>query len=179
MLDCIVRGTTLSAAYGETSDHPVRVDAAWRVLPPLPEQGFFAAVDLTLSVHTSLLDSRPALVARSRLVAGEVLRLTGADTGVFDPVSFLGGASPVCLPEGGPSCLVFRPLGDGPSYIEMVHPADFQHDELLGSPKDHRKISVSHRLFAERLEKGVPLHPEVVDWFKSICAEMEIEFDLV
>ncbi len=31
----------------------------------------------------------------------------------------------------------------------------------------------------KRLEQGVPLHPEVVDWFRSICAEFEIPFDLV
>lgn len=30
----------------------------------------------------------------------------------------------------------------------------------------------------KRREQGVPLHPEVVDWFRSICAEFEIEFDL-
>lgn len=30
----------------------------------------------------------------------------------------------------------------------------------------------------ERREKGVPLHPEVVEWFRDICAEFEITFDL-
>lgn len=30
----------------------------------------------------------------------------------------------------------------------------------------------------KRLEQGVPLHPEVVDWFRSISAEFEIPFDL-
>ncbi len=31
---------------------------------------------------------------------------------------------------------------------------------------------------AERRANGVPLHPEVVDWFRDICAEFEIPFDL-
>ncbi len=31
----------------------------------------------------------------------------------------------------------------------------------------------------ERRANGVPLHPEVVDWFRDICAEFEITFDLV
>ena len=31
---------------------------------------------------------------------------------------------------------------------------------------------------AERLENGVPLHPEVIDWFRGICGEFEIPFDL-
>ena len=30
----------------------------------------------------------------------------------------------------------------------------------------------------ERRQNGIPLHPEVVDWFKSTCAEMEIDFIL-
>ncbi|MFW6174757.1 MAG: Ldh family oxidoreductase [Chloroflexota bacterium] len=31
---------------------------------------------------------------------------------------------------------------------------------------------------AERREKGVPLHPEVVDWFEGICSELSIPFNL-
>ena len=30
----------------------------------------------------------------------------------------------------------------------------------------------------ERTEKGVPLHPEVIDWFKDICAELQIQYEL-
>jgi LDH2 family malate/lactate/ureidoglycolate dehydrogenase len=30
----------------------------------------------------------------------------------------------------------------------------------------------------ERTKNGVPLHPEVIDWFKGICAEYEIFYDL-
>jgi len=30
----------------------------------------------------------------------------------------------------------------------------------------------------ERQEKGIPLHPEVIDWFRDTCAEMEIDFVL-
>ena len=30
----------------------------------------------------------------------------------------------------------------------------------------------------ERIEKGIPLHPEVLDWFKQICAEFSIEYRL-
>ncbi len=35
-----------------------------------------------------------------------------------------------------------------------------------------------HEVRIERRANGVPLHPEVVDWFRGICAEFEIEFDL-
>ena len=30
----------------------------------------------------------------------------------------------------------------------------------------------------ERTEKGIPLHPEVIDWFKGICAELQIQYKL-
>jgi LDH2 family malate/lactate/ureidoglycolate dehydrogenase len=35
-----------------------------------------------------------------------------------------------------------------------------------------------HEVRIDRGENGVPLHPEVVDWFRDICAEFEIVFDL-
>ena len=35
-----------------------------------------------------------------------------------------------------------------------------------------------HEEGIKRGKEGVPLHPEVVDWFRSICAEFEIPFDL-
>jgi L-2-hydroxycarboxylate dehydrogenase (NAD+) len=35
-----------------------------------------------------------------------------------------------------------------------------------------------HEVRIERRENGVPLHPEVVEWFRDICAEFEITFDL-
>lgn len=35
-----------------------------------------------------------------------------------------------------------------------------------------------HEVRLERRENGVPLHPEVVEWFRGICAEFEITFDL-
>ena len=36
-----------------------------------------------------------------------------------------------------------------------------------------------HEVRIERRETGIPLHPEVIDWFRDICAEFEIPFDLV
>ena len=36
-----------------------------------------------------------------------------------------------------------------------------------------------HEVRIERRENGVPLHPEVIDWFRDICGEFEIKFDLV
>ena len=30
----------------------------------------------------------------------------------------------------------------------------------------------------ERMQQGIPLHPEVLEWFKQICAEFSIEYRL-
>ncbi|MCL0031195.1 Ldh family oxidoreductase [Dehalococcoidia bacterium] len=30
----------------------------------------------------------------------------------------------------------------------------------------------------ERTENGIPLHPEVIDWFKDICGELQIKYNL-
>ena len=30
----------------------------------------------------------------------------------------------------------------------------------------------------ERMEKGIPLHPEVINWFEDICNELSIDFDI-
>ena len=32
---------------------------------------------------------------------------------------------------------------------------------------------------SERLDKGIPLHPEVINWFKNICNEFSLDFNLV
>ena len=32
--------------------------------------------------------------------------------------------------------------------------------------------------FEERKEKGIPLHPEVIDWFKDICNKFQIKYEL-
>jgi LDH2 family malate/lactate/ureidoglycolate dehydrogenase len=36
-----------------------------------------------------------------------------------------------------------------------------------------------HEAVIERSEKGIPLHYEVIDWFKDICGELSIPFFLV
>jgi LDH2 family malate/lactate/ureidoglycolate dehydrogenase len=32
---------------------------------------------------------------------------------------------------------------------------------------------------ADRRENGIPLHPEVTEWFESACAEHGVDFDLL
>jgi hypothetical protein len=154
------RAADLVAAYEETRDHPVRVDAVWRARGPASGDGLLAALDLTVSVRTSRPDARPALVVRSRAAACEMLRLTDAEAGLFEHVAISPPCAVPLSSSGGASCVVLRVSGKRPSYVEMVHPLDCPDDEIRcaaeGAP-----VELSHRLFARPLEKGVILRSRV------------------
>ncbi len=158
--ECVIRGQDLMASYGETPEKPIRVEATWRYVPVAPGCGMLAAVELILTVCTSVLDSRPALFARSRMAAGEVFRLVDVSEGRFSPVD-LPQASAATASQESPACLVFRPEGKNTSYVEMVHPADFFGDEMGCPTGAEASVDVRHALFARPLEKGVILRSRV------------------
>jgi hypothetical protein len=53
--------------------------------------------------------------------------------------------------------VLFPLTGTELTYLEIIHPADFQHDELSRLPGPVAGMLLRHRLFAEELEKGVIL----------------------
>ena len=55
-------------------------------------------------------------------------------------------------PPDGTGCLLFRMPGSDLTYVEMVHPADFQHDELSWDASGGDTLRIAHRLF--RTESG-------------------------
>jgi LDH2 family malate/lactate/ureidoglycolate dehydrogenase len=69
-------------------------------------------------------------------------------------------------------------------------PTDFKNnmDGMLKGLRETKPMPGEERVFyaglpeveteKERTEKGVPLHPEVIDWFRGICAEFDIPFEL-
>ncbi len=58
-------------------------------------------------------------------------------------------------------CCLIRPLGSLPSYIEMVHPSDFRQTMLDWTSGSLPTVQLTHRLFVERLEKGVILRSRI------------------
>jgi hypothetical protein len=159
--DCYTRGRDLIAAYPESPSWPVCADIIWRAISPAENRGFVAAVDVVISVRTALLDSWPELAVRSVLPSAEVLRLADAGTGRFDPCGGIPGSGTRFDASAGPCLLVFR-FPDLPfSYAEMTHPADFQGAALAPSAGNPATAEARHRLFAERLEKGVILRGRV------------------
>jgi hypothetical protein len=155
------RGADLVAVYEESASWPIRADVLWRALPPDTAQGVLAAIDLVVSVRTSLLESRPELVVRSRIPAAEVLRRTAAPEAEFETLS-LPVAEPLAMtPDRGPRCLLFRGDPGLATYAEMVHPADFQHAALVRASGSAALVCVEDRLFPQALEKGVILRARV------------------
>jgi len=162
VMECYQRGQDLVAAYSESALWPVRVDVAWRAVDPSEAPSALAAVDAIVSVRTDLLDSWPELFVRSRLATCEVQRLVDPETGRFE--SLVGRLTQQVSPApgSGSCCLVFR-LADLPfTYAEMIRPGDFQGTTMtIPSSDSPSVVEVRHRLFAERLEKGVILRARV------------------
>ena len=43
--------------------------------------------------------------------------------------------------------------------------------------KESNLYDVYHSEEKERSEKGIPYHPEVVEWFRSITSELNVDFN--
>ena len=167
-VDFYSRGIDLVGTYGPTSDAwPFRTQIYWRARLGGEASGT-AAIELVVSVQTNLLDSKPQLLAGSRLIGSKPRHLVNPLLGRFvaheqtQPGDFQLAADNRC------GCTLFRlPHGLG-SYAEMLHPLNFGRTELThsGSPGgDAETWSLKHPLFAESLEKGVILRARVLGAF--------------
>jgi hypothetical protein len=122
--------------------------------------GVLAALELIVSVQTSLLESMPALTVNSDTAVTELLRLTDVNRSRFETIEAQSSSRFDADGSPAPGCYLFRlPLGEF-SYAEMVHPADFRGSTL--TPADHsRRVRTGHALFRQFLEKGVILRARV------------------
>jgi hypothetical protein len=146
----------LILAYEPSSHPPLRLDALWRATVPAADDRFLAALDLIISVRTQSLDIQPESRVQSILPQSDVLRLHSVERG-FIPLALPAKTPLTIAPDRGVGCLLFRITGTELSYCEMIHPADFQSDEVSRS----NTICLAHRLFSARLEKGVILRARV------------------
>ena len=62
MSDCFVRGGDLVATYAQVHARPVRLQVYWRPIPTAHFVDSVAAIDVQVSVQTSLLEANPAAV---------------------------------------------------------------------------------------------------------------------
>jgi hypothetical protein len=157
-LEAWVRGGDLVATYSD-HDRQMRGQLYLRAQSYLHASRQFPLIELVASVQTSLLDSDPTLHVRSRIGAREVLRLTDFETSAVTSIESNDAEERLFAAPDEIACFIFRLAGGQLSYLEMVHPADFNQSVLRQMPNGETELS--HRLFAGRLEKGVILRSRV------------------
>jgi hypothetical protein len=151
--DWCLRGSDLLASFAPTEQWPLMLDLLWRATDAALPPGVLAAVDAIVSVRTELLEERPQMTIGSRVRADAALRSSEPAAARF--------AAPVAAEfhsQHGASCTLFRPEGRF-SYAQMVYPPDVDVDALGVEPPG--VWSLTHRLFARSLEKGVVLRGRV------------------
>ncbi len=160
--DHYVRGGDLVVAYPNRPAEQMRTEVYWRATAH-PREDALAAIQLVVSVQTSLLDSCPRISTVTHLHASEALRMIDAESGVFTSVVPPSAeADPDGIP-GAPHCYLFRLPGRQHSYLEMIHPDDVQSSNWDGWLHDaHYRFQLRHELFADRLEKGVILRARIL-----------------
>jgi hypothetical protein len=157
-----VRGNDLIVAYPSQDARRLRGKFYWRATSAhLPSA--LAAIELIAAVETELLDVQPALSLRSEFIASEAFQLTDVERGTFASLVPKPDRSHIVDATGLPSCFLCRLPGGRTSYAEMLIPMEGQCSEWNGwlSGVDYR-LELEHRLFAERLEKGVILKSRIL-----------------
>ena len=167
-IDAWTRGGDVVVTYEQTAARPFRVQVYWR--RETCEDGP-PAVDLQVSVQTSLLDILAQLTSSSRLPAGQLLRANAA--GGFTSLDDMPAGDGEFSSADGPSLFVHRPAGEAWSYVEMTHAVDF-HRELVVRAASEPAFTLRHWLFAALLEKGVILRARVRGLFVPRHEDLEL-----
>ncbi len=157
-VDVYMRADNVAVAYEEPLPGDARVDAMWRTVAA-PSDNVLGLVDLIVSVRTQSLDYCPDVSVQSRISAGEMLRLLSASPPTWSRLA-LDHLPQAIDPHCGTGCLLLRLREADLSYVEMIHPLDFQGDEVLANGGEGR-ARISRRLFRTHLEKGVILRARV------------------
>ncbi|HVW38754.1 MAG TPA: hypothetical protein VHB99_15675, partial [Pirellulales bacterium] len=156
LCDGYERGGDLIATYEQTAARPLRVQVYWRAADA---GAMGTSIDLQLSVQTSLLDSRPALFAATRLPKADVQRLVDIATGKFEILEPTIDKPWTIESHSEPLCWLIRWPQAGLSYIELAMPGETRRSEL--SLSADCRLTLSHEVFAEPLEKGVILRTRI------------------
>ena len=141
--DCFPRGRDLAVTYAPAFERPVRLQIYWRAAEAVD---CLAAIDVQVSVQTSLPAAWPAVIINSNWPGTTALQLSPDGQ-----VQELRPAQRTIVAAIG-GCWMWRLPGLGVTYCQMVHPHDEEHTELLVSAN---RVRVGHYLFADSLEKGV------------------------
>ena len=148
--DAYVRGSDLVASYAGSDAWPYAPQVYWSV-PPTSTGAVLAALGLTVSIQTKLLDTHPRLAVRSGMPAAEALIVTVVGDDLLVDTHIEG--VPEIDPRSSACGIVWR-LADGqPSYAEVMPTSDFR--QVAVAQGADGQIECRWELFGEFLEKGV------------------------
>jgi hypothetical protein len=161
--DAYVRGEDLVVTYAQSIGRALRVQVYWRCV----SNPSALVLELQVSVQTDELGIATPIVAYSQMAVVEVRRLIDSAGASFATLSLKPGSVEQLVPQDGPGCLLFDPPAIAWSYAEMIHPADFQADQIgMHAPVEGRlRATLEHRLFPGSLEKGVILRARLRGMF--------------
>ncbi len=115
-------------------------------------------LELIVSVQTPLLDKDPVLSVCSCLPERDPLSLRDAKSEAFAPLERNHDGNATLTPTDSIGCLVAKfPHPVKQLYVEMIHPADFARIDVESLNDSAGSSRWTHRLFPQRLEKGVIL----------------------
>jgi hypothetical protein len=161
--DAYARGDDLVLTYAETAQWKLRTQIYWRYAR---QYALACGIEVVASLQTSLLDAPAAVNVSSRIAADEILALTNDRLDFFE---LARSSRPHHLTRAMTrGCFVFRLAGANLSYVEIVHPGDFQETSIEAIADLHVEDPATisrHRLFGRRLEKGVILRGRVLGLF--------------
>jgi hypothetical protein len=158
--DAYTRLQDLIVSYAESAPNACGSQIYWRFLDGCQRDDLLAGIDMIISAQTSLLDAQPEITTSSRIVAAQILRLTAADAGEFQPIE-VGRKAERFEPARGPGCFLFRPADEDFSYVEMIHPADFTSSRLLRPEGKPGLADLQHVVISRWMEKGVIVRARV------------------
>ncbi len=161
--DAFVRGRDLVVTYAQLQSLPVRLQICYRLQSADQIPGCVAAVDLQISVQTSLLHAWPALSITTRWPSRDVTCYQRRD-------EQLVAVSDVSSGEDSGRCWSCNDSAGLVRYLEMVHPADVEREAIASH--DANSCEIAHQLFAQSLEKGVIIRARARGAFLAATADL-------
>jgi hypothetical protein len=161
LVESFARGGDLIARYADWPEVAMQAQLTWRTASPF-FANVLAAIELVVSVETSLLDSCPTMAIVTHVPAQAGLNLPVRGSEAFAEID--RGQVPAGTAATG--CYLFRLDNPRSSLVQAVHPVDAPTNRLEPLPDstggETNNYLLRHELFAARLEKGVILRARVL-----------------
>ena len=169
--DANVRRGDLMTTYGRRGSLPFLLQADWRSVT-CASDAFVWGLELVLSTQTFQPQQHVQISCKSLVGGTQILCLGNngpSDFQSLDPAR----DSVVLTPDSYSGCVVFREEKSPQSYIEMIHPLDFN-ASCIQRHQDTPLWSLKHSVLDRVLEKGVIFRNR----FQGIIAPRERDLEI-